>query len=734
MVAFRMSIDRRALVSRHDIRLTEPDPTHVLSVGNGDFAVTVDASGMQTFDAFHSQVAESARAAEAADGNPMAAMALARPVVDTATLSTWGWHEMPNPNGYVLEDAMTEYETARGPVRYPDRYDIMGIHSGGAVAAEYLPGIWLHENPQRLDLGRIGLDLRASSDASPETDPTALDGLDQHQNLWTGAVTTRYGYAGAPVEVLTVADPGASVVAYRLASPLLADGRARVVLRFPYASTGFFTTGDWTRPDAHSTELVAPPEGGILVRRTVDALQYTVELSVSPGTRVEAGDAPHTVVVTADTADLDLVVRFAPVSASSTDRMPTVDEVRARAAAAGEAFWMSGAALDLSGVDDERAAELERRTVLSQHLTRIHCAGVQPPQETGLATNSWQGKFHLEMHYWHAAHFASWGRPELLLRSLDWYLDILDVARATAARQGYPGARWPKQVGPKGRESPTEIGALLAWQQPHPIHLLELAWQASDAAARADLLQRFGDLVHDTATFMAAFPEERDGVHHLGAPIMPAQEFYDARTTVDPTFELAYWWFGLEIAQQWRERAGLDRHPEWALVQEGLAQPSTRDSRYLAVASSDELRRDDHPSMLAALGVAPPTPLIDPEIMESTLLDVLNNWQWPSAWGWDFPMMAMTATRLGRRDIAVDVLLRPEARNRITSVGHNPQLGATLPIYLPGNGGLLTAVALMASPASDGRPSGFPTEWSIQAEGFPAWPQATANANGRRLR
>lgn len=53
--------------------------------------------------------------------------------------------------------------------------------------------------------------------------------------------------------------------------------------------------------------------------------------------------------------------------------------------------------------------------------------------------NSWRGKFHLEMHYWHAANLPLWGHPELLERSLAWYSSIQDVARATATRQGYEG-------------------------------------------------------------------------------------------------------------------------------------------------------------------------------------------------------------------------------------------------------------------------------------------------------
>src|SRR6185312_689119 len=110
-------------------------------------------------------------------------------------------------------------------------------------------------------------------------------------------------------------------------------------------------------------------------------------------------------------------------------------------------FWSTGGAVDFSDSRDARAPELERRIVLSQYLTAIQCAGSMPPQETGLTVNSWYGKFHLEMHWWHAAHFALWNRTDLLEKSLGWYGRVLPAARALALTQGYRGARWPKMVG-----------------------------------------------------------------------------------------------------------------------------------------------------------------------------------------------------------------------------------------------------------------------------------------------
>ena len=73
--------------------------------------------------------------------------------------------------------------------------------------------------------------------------------------------------------------------------------------------------------------------------------------------------------------------------------------------------------------------------------------------------------------------FALWDRVPLLEKSLPWYRSILPAVQATARRQGYAGARWPKMVGPDGRESPSTVGVFLIWQQPHPIY-----WPSSSIA------------------------------------------------------------------------------------------------------------------------------------------------------------------------------------------------------------------------------------------------------------
>ena len=99
---------------------------------------------------------------------------------------------------------------------------------------------------------------------------------------------------------------------------------------------------------------------------------------------------------------------------------------------------------------------------------------------------------------------------------------------------------------------------------------------------------------------------------------------------------------------------------------------------------------------------------IDPEVMNRTLDVVLKTWDFATAWGWDFGLMAMTAARLHRAD-AVDILMHSTAKNDYLACGCN----APLMCYLPGNGALLGAVSMMANFGA------FPREWGVAAEGFP---------------
>jgi len=81
----------------------------------------------------------------------------------------------------------------------------------------------------------------------------------------------------------------------------------------------------------------------------------------------------------------------------------------------------------------------------------------------------------------------------------------------------------------------------------------------------------------------------------------------------------------------------------------------------------------------------------------------------------------MTAARLGEPGIAVDALLLETQKNKYLPNGHNYQRPG-LHLYLPGNGGLLTAVALMAAGWENGPADptpGFPKQgWNVRMEGL----------------
>ena len=138
----------------------------------------------------------------------------------------------------------------------------------------------------------------------------------------------------------------------------------------------------------------------------------------------------------------------------------------------------------------------------------------------------------------------------------------MDKAEELAKSQGYKGVRWPKMVAYDGYDSPSPIGPLLIWQQPHPITYAELCYRAHPDR---QTLERYSDMVFKTAEFMASyvvFDEDSDR-YVLGPGLIPAQENHKPEITLNPTFELEYWRYGLEVANQWRKRLGLPSNPEW---------------------------------------------------------------------------------------------------------------------------------------------------------------------------
>ena len=412
---------------------------------------------------------------------------------------------------------------------------------------------------------------------------------------------------------------------------------------------------------------------------------------------------------------------------------PTPFSVASRSSARHWArFWKDGAAVDFSLCRDARAKELERRVVLSQYLLALQSAGSMPPQETGLTMNSWFGKFHLEMILWHEAWLPLWGHPEMLTKSLNWYFDAEPVARQIAKRQGFDGVRWMKMTDPSGLEAPSNVGSFLIWQQPHLIYLAELAYRSMQPEAGSAFIKKFSPLVDETARFMYSFANyDKKNRRYILKGNIPAQESLKAAVTYNSPFELSQWHTTMQMAQLWRERMGEKRNADWDKLINGLSKLAyNSDSLYLAAESATETYSDvkatsDHPALLGALGFFPESRLIDKRVMNKTLDWIIDNWNWPTSWGWDFPMTAMTATRLLQPEKAVDALLLDMQKNTYLNNGHNYQDGR-LRIYLPGNGGLLSAIALMCAgwDGCDVKNPGFPKDgnWNVVWEGLKPLP------------
>lgn len=694
-------IDRHALVARHDPVLT-PGVDGALSVGNGHFAASLDRTGTQTLPS---------------------APGATRPTV----LAEWGWHSVPAPEGPRLEDHVRRYRSPHGEVPY---MDLVGPSEAGADEG---PARWFRANPHKVALLALVLVDRREGRRLSTEDVTPVR---QHLDLWRGVVTSQFLHRGRPCTVLTAADPEHDVLAVRVSDPQLG-----IELHFPYGSQEWDAAEDWTGEDRHRTRV-----DGAVIHRDLDDLGYMLQVT---GARPRPRGT-HRVSLEPSGESADVTIALLPVRSPHLpltlgDRpRPSVgadgDDTVRRSARAWSEYWERTGALDLSASEDPRAHELERRVVLSRQLQRVHAAGRLPPAETGLMQNSWRGRFHLEMHWWHAAHFPLWGDAVSLRRGMEFYTAALPAAQATARAQRCRGARWPKQIGPDLHESPSDIGPFLLWQQPHPIHLAELCRRADPALGDDEAL---GAIVEQSALFLQdVLREDADGSLGLGPPLVGAQERHVAQRAQlhDPAFELAYTAWALRIADDWRRRRGVRDAGELTAIAGRLHSPLDARGRLRTFRRGPSMTRSDHPSHLLAHGLVPPTGTIPAEAAAEALEDALADWDWESTWGWDCPAAAMTAARLERPELAVDLLLRDTPKNRFDASGHCFQR-PTLPLYLPANGGTLAAAALMAGGWDGSGPSpGLPDQWRARIEGVhrspgplaPLVPGPPPSSHGRR--
>lgn len=228
------SIDRRAVVQRHNPTVQKFDPFSALTVGNGNFAFTADITGLQTF------------AEECRETFPL------------CTCAHWAWHTTPVPQGIRPDD-----------FRYK-QYDSHGQMVGYATDRTGQPELfdWLRENPHRLHLGRIGLLLQKSN--GERATPADLSNASQTLDLWTGMLESRFQFAGTNIRVQTACHPDIDALAIRIES----QRPIAVQIAFPYASSNM-DMADWNSPDKHRTTFDFKWDH-VTMGRTLDADSYFV--------------------------------------------------------------------------------------------------------------------------------------------------------------------------------------------------------------------------------------------------------------------------------------------------------------------------------------------------------------------------------------------------------------------------------------------------------------------------
>ena len=681
-------IDRFALVARHNVQVNAFDSLSSLSVGNGAFAFTVDATGLQTFPESY------------VNGVPL------------GTMSEWGWHSFPNTN-YTLDETYKYYTVEGRGIPYAIQWNDAGRKRD---AANYF-----RINPQRLQLASFGFELLHDDKSKVEVEE--IKNINQKLNLWEGLIESNFEVENDKIEVSTCVHPEKDLVAVEINSQKISKGLIALKLGFPYPTGDWGgAASDWDKVSLHQSEIINKTENSAVLKHQIDTTIYFAELKWSGSAKLEE-IKEHIFILQPgmESNSFSVSLEFNNINDFSESR--DLAQTKKLSSKNWEEFWQSGGAVDFSGTADPRALELERRVVLSQYLTRIQCAGNLPPQETGLTYNSWYGKPHLEMHWWHGVHFAYWNRTELLEKSLSFYSDIFQKAKKKAEVQGYKGVRWPKMTDPSGGDSPSGVGEFLIWQQPHIIYYAELCYQQNPSK---ETLAKYEKLVSATADFMADFArwDDKNKRYILGPPLIPAQESLEKEITFNPPFELAYWHWGLSTAQKWQERMGKPINREWRAGIDGLPTFAQKNGLYLSAESAPDSYENkdyysDHPMVLGAFGIMPTTVGIDTAIMANTFDYIEKNWNWDRTWGWDYPMAAMCATRLGKPEQAIGLLLKDEIKNTYLKNGHNYQTDR-LRIYLPGNGGLLTAVAMMCAgfEGNETNNPGFPKDWNVKWEGL----------------
>ncbi|KAJ9148660.1 Six-hairpin glycosidase-like protein [Pleurostoma richardsiae] len=702
-------IDRRAVVSRYNVIRTSliDNSTTPLQVGNGNFAFNVDNTGLQSFLPFN-------------------------------TLSSWAWHNDSLPtDGEKISDYHGVPMLTHGT---NVSYDLSDPDLPEATQ-------WIIGNPNRINLGRIGLKYKGTTlSASMITEPV------QELDVWNGIITSTFKIDGAMVKVVTQGDFESDAVAFHIESELVKSGALQVLLDFPYPPIHSTTykyevfAGVYDFPLNHTTRIVrvCKEQDAAHIYHELQETRYYTNLRWPTGSPLKLSkDEPYgTANVTAhrytlssksltdssgkSTSTISFTAHFSPER-----RLPDLPTtIQWRNPAAWNEYWTDGGFVDLTSSSNPKADELQRRIILSQYHVRVNSAATgQSPQESGLMNNGWYGKFHMEMVVWHNAQWSVWGRQKYFDNIFpQLYERFLPSSLARAESMGWEGARWPKMTELiTGVSSPGSVNGLLMWQQPHPIYLAELAYQASPTR---DTLERWDTVITATADYMASFAwkNETSGYYDLGPPAYGVTENTPPAESLDLAYEVAYWRWALDAARTWKQRLGQPVPEKWTTVAANMALPPQADGLYADYQGLngtwwDDAKLSKDPRSLTMLqGILPDTPAVDPAVALRTADKVHEVWTDEKIFGWGRPVLAINSARIGNPERAVYHLTAYDYYKFNDAGFAERGSEGTPPPFIAGNAAFLYSVAYMAAgwQGSTIDAPGFPKDgtWVVKHEGL----------------
>lgn len=346
------AIDRHSIVSRYNPSRNASSTTTPMQVGNGNFAFGADVTGLQTFQPF-------------------------------AIMSSWGWKNDTLPPNKTWED-VENYEGVS--------WDFHGRLVTYEFDGEPLVQQWLISNPNRVNLGRVGLLFLDSQGHVQNVTESDLSHVNQELDLWTGTMTSNFVYDGEQVTVSTTSAQSTSAVSISLHSPLLQNGRLALYLDFPWNDgTNKFSApfvGVWNATSNHTTVLHTGSALGknveAEVTHTLGASTFITSVGGDKLTVTRDSPAAHryTVKPRASGTSLSLALTY---SSSRPASIPAPSTISSESTQVWEGFWTKSGFIDVvSGSSDPRADELQRRIILSRYLMRVNEAGDNPPQEVSL--------------------------------------------------------------------------------------------------------------------------------------------------------------------------------------------------------------------------------------------------------------------------------------------------------------------------------------------------------------